>query len=390
MSVRVSVGHWQCSDLEKQYVNEVLEAGRLSYGRFSSELERRFAAMHGARFGVLSNSGTSSLQVALQALKEMNDWQDGDEVIVPAATFVATTNIVLHNRMRPVLVDIEPTTFNIDPFQIEAAITPRTRCIIPVNLFGQPADLSTIQEIANRRGLKVIVDSCETMLVRHHGRMAEWGDITCYSTYIAHLLTTGVGGLGLTNDPEIAVKMRSLVNHGRDGIYLSIDDDDNLDEGQRREVISRRFNFVSIGHSYRLTELEAALGLTQLETLAETIEQRRDNANYLDKKLGHLCEYLQLPEVLPGNQSAYMMYNMVVLVGSKWDFCNYLEEHGIETREALRLSDQPCYAGMWNPADYPIAQWLNERGAYIGCHQYLTREDLDYVVEVINDYFKKR
>src|SRR3712207_6174410 len=188
--------------------------------------EQEFAELHGCRFGVMSNSGTSSLQVALQALKERHGWEDGDEVIVPAVTFVATSNIVLHNRMTPVFVDVLPDTYNIDPARIEARITERTRAIVPVHLFGLPADMDPILELARAHDLKVIEDSCEAMFATYRGRpVGSFGDVACFSTYVAHFLVTGVGGLGTTNDGELAVAMRSLINHGRDSIYLSIDDD---------------------------------------------------------------------------------------------------------------------------------------------------------------------
>lgn len=385
---QIGVGTFKTTSKMRQLVNEVLDSGRISYGPMSKAFEQRFAALHECRFGVLSNSGTSSLQVALQALKEMHGWQDGDEVIVPALTFVATVNIVLHNRMTPVLVDVEPDYYGIDVTKIEQAITPRTRAIIPVHLFGQPCDMQSVMAIARRHNLKVIEDSCECMFVSHHGRSAgAWGDVGCFSTYVAHLLTTGVGGLATTNDPELAARMRSLVNHGRDGIYIAIDDDKGKSADEMKEVISRRFKFDSIGHSFRITELEAALGLAQLDDPMEMINQRLRNAIQLQTGLKSLVEHVQLPRIRQHTSHAFMMFPLVLRDEPKDALCQHLEAHGIETREMLPLVAQPCYTGMWNPDDYPVARWIDRSGFYVASHQDLTPDDLDRMVNAMQEYF---
>lgn len=381
----IGVGHWACSPRERELVNEVLDSGRLSYGPKSKEYERKFAALHGRQYGVLSNSGTSSLQVALQTMKELHGWNDGDEVIVPAVTFVATANIVIHNRMKPVLVDVDPITYNISADKIAPACTYKTRAVIPVNLFGQPANMSEVWA-KTPIGLKLIEDSCEAMFATHNGKMVgSMSDIGCFSMYVAHLITTGVGGIAITNNPDYAAKMRSLVNHGRDGVYI------DMDTSASEEVISRRFRFESIGHSFRITELEAALGLAQLETWEDMIAARQHNARYLIDNLWelHLSGFIQLPTTGEGNTNAHMMFPIVLLHGDKWGLCNYLEERGIETREMLPLTNQPVYKGLWNPADYPVAEWINENGFYVSCHNGLTQEDLDYIVESFYGYFKK-
>ena len=223
----IGVGTFTASDRAKQLVMEALDNNRLSYGPMMQRFEAEFARLHGSRFGIMSNSGTSALQLALQAMKELHGWADGDEVIVPAVTFVATANIVLHNRMTPVPVDVDQRYYELDPELIEPAINPRTRAIIPVHLFGHPADMARIVDVAHAHSLKIIEDSAETMFASCNGlRVGSLGDIGCFSTYVAHLLVTGVGGMNTTNEPDYAVKIRSLLNHGRDSIYISIDDDD--------------------------------------------------------------------------------------------------------------------------------------------------------------------
>lgn len=386
----VGVGTLNISAQGKKYVNQALDSNRLSYGPFLKQFEKLFADIHENKFALVSNSGTSSLHIALQALKEIHGWQNGDEVLVPAVTFVATSNIVLHNNMVPVFVDIERDYYELDPTLIEAKITPRTRAMIPVHLFGQPCDMDPIMAIAKKHNLKIIEDSCETMYARYKGRMVgNLGDISCFSTYIAHLLTTGVGGLSLTNNPEYAVMMRSLLNHGRDSIYISIDDDNGVSGDKLKEIISKRFSFVSIGHSFRMTELEGALGVAQVEELPTIVQKRRDNAAYLMKGLKRLESYIQLPKIRPETEHSFMMFPIVLLNEPKVKLVNYLENNGIETRDMLPLINQPIYKKLFNldPKDYPVADWVNTNGFYIGCHQDISMDDLDYMINLFYEYF---
>jgi CDP-6-deoxy-D-xylo-4-hexulose-3-dehydrase len=375
----VSVGTFTVTERMRELVNEVLDSGRISYGPKCKALEQQFASIHDSTFGVLSNSGTSSLQVALQALKEIYGWSDGDEVIVPSVTFVATLNIVLHNRLKPVVVDVEPDMYGLDIEKLEEAFTNKTRCILPVHLFGMPCDISRVVVLADTYNVRVVEDSCECMFVEHKNRKAgSWGDVGCFSTYVAHLITSGVGGIGITDDEEVALRMRSLVNHGRDNVYISMDDDDNLSEAALQEVVGKRMHFHHIGHSFRITELEAALALAQLETWPDMIAQRQFNAKLLSTRLCRFPE-LQLPKHRPLTGHAYMMYPIVVKGPHKWDIVHHLESNGIETREMLPLTNQPAYRDWLDPGLYPVADMINRCGFYIGCHQDLSMEDIDYV-----------
>lgn len=388
----IEVGTLALSATAKRYVNEVLESNRLSYGPFSRRLEAEFARLHGCRFGVLSNSGTSALHVALAALKEIYGWRDGDEVLVPAVTFVATANIVLHNRMTPVFVDVEKDFYGLDPSSLEQKISAKTRAIIPVHLFGLPCDLAPILEVARQHRLKIIEDSCETMFAAYRGQsVGSLGDIGCFSTYVAHLLTTGVGGISTTNNPDYAVALRSLVNHGRDAIYLSIDDDDVNGE-KLKEIVAKRFSFVRLGHSFRITEMEAAIGVAQLETREAMMRARRGHAAYLTRALAPLEDVLQLPGIRPGCDHSFMMYPLVARQQEKRELVEFLEAHNVETRDMMPLINQPVYQRLFaiNVADYPVADWINRNGFYVGCHQNLSRQDLDTIVELLMTYFKRR
>jgi len=389
----IGVGTFTASPLAKKLVMEVLDNNRLSYGPMLQKFEADFAKIHGSRHGIMSNSGTSALQLALQTLKELHNWADGDEVIVPALTFVATANIVLHTRMTPVLVDVDPIYYSLNPALIEKAISKKTRAIIPVHLFGQPADMDPILEVAKKYSLKVIEDSAETMFANYKGRrVGALGDIGCFSTYVAHLLVTGVGGLNTTNNNEYAIKIRSLLNHGRDSIYLNIDDDKNKNLEELIPIIERRFKFISIGHSFRVTEMEGALGLAQLETWQPDIEKRRLNAQYLTQGLLKYSDEIQLPEIRPECDHSFMMYPIIVRDESKRKLVNHLESYGVETRDMLPLTNQPVYHNLlgWRESDYPVAEWINNNGFYIGCHQDLTIQDLDYVLSCFDGFFASK
>jgi len=180
--------------------------------------------------------------MAVACLKELHGWHDGDEIIVPAVTFVATANVVVDHNLKPVFVDVDPVTYNIDPARIEKKITRKTRAIMVVHLFGQPAEMDPILKIARKYKLKIIEDSAETMFVKYKGKpVGSFGDIACFSTYVAHPIITGVGGVVATSNPKYAAVLRSLANHGRDNIYISIDDDKGKKGKQLQQIIARRF-----------------------------------------------------------------------------------------------------------------------------------------------------
>jgi len=389
---KIGVGGLEISDYEKQLVNEVLNSNRLTYGPVTKKFEEAFAKLHDCEFALFMNSGTSALHVALAAFKAMHGWHDGDEVLVPSVTFVATSNIVLHNNMTPIFVDVEPLTYNIDWTKIEEKITSKTRAIIPVHLLGLPATMDPILELSKKYNLKIIEDSAESMFATYNDRkVGSLGDAAAFSTYVAHFLVTGVGGFATTSDPDLAVTMRSLMNHGRDSIYISCSDDEGLGQEKLHEVVAKRFKFVHVGHSFRCTELEAALGLGQLERIEDIISRRKDNAKYLTKHLSSLEEYIQLPTCPSDRTHAYMLYGVVVRNDSKRNLVNYLEDHNIETRDLLPLVNQPIYRRLYGnlEEELPVAKWINNSGFYIGCHSYLSIEELDYVISVFHDFFKK-
>lgn len=386
---QIGVGDLELGPREKHFLHQVIDSNRLSYGPFSKKFEELFAELHNCRFATFCNSGTTALHLALAALKEKQGWREGDEVIVPAVTFIATSNSVLHNNMKPVFVDVDPKTYNIDPNLIEAKLTDRTRAIIPVHLLGLPCDMAPIWDLAKKYNLKIIEDSCETMFAAYKGRkVGSLGDIGCFSTYTAHFIMAGIGGLTTTNDPELAVIMRSLMNHGRDNIYISIDDDQGVSRNQLFQIVANRFSFVRLGYNFRATEMEAAIGLAQLENKDFIIQKRKENAEYFMRNLKDLEQFIQLPYIPPDRDHMFMLFPIVLRHQPKRDMVNFLEEHLIETRDLFPLLNQPVYQKLFGDIEheYPVAQWLNQSGFYIGCHQYLTEEEKAYMVEKIHEF----
>jgi dTDP-4-amino-4,6-dideoxygalactose transaminase len=392
---QIGVGTAKISARAKRYVMEVLDNERLSYGPFSRKFETMFASAHAVRYALLCNSGTSALECAVAALKEIDGWQDGDELIVPAVTFVASSNVVIMNGMKPVFVDVDSKTYNIDPTKIEAAITPRTRGIMPVHLFGQPCDMDPIMASAKRHGLRVIEDSCETMFASYRNRpVGSFGDVSCFSTYVAHLLITGVGGLACTSDDRIATIIKSLYNHGRDNIYISIDDSKGKSVAELREVVGRRFKFERLGFSYRATEMEAALGVAQIEEWNDIVGVRRKAAKQLTEFLSPLEDVIQLPWSPRHVDHSFMMYPIVVrdIERGKTNFVNFLEERGVETREMLPLINQPFYVKLFGDLEpqFPVARWINRCGFYVGCHQGMTEADIAYTARAVGEFFGRK
>ena len=371
----ITMADWSVTRKQKRLVKQVLNSGRLTYGEKTKELEKRFAEIHGVKHALFTSSGTAALKIALHALKDKYGWKDGDEVIIPAVTFVATMNVVLMNNLKPVLVDVDPNTVNIDPEQIEKAITKKTRAIIPVHLLGQPADMKAILKIAKKYKLKVVEDSCETMFVNK-----VQGDVACFSSYIAHLLVTGVGGFITTNDKKLATTMRSMMFHGRDESYLNIDD--------KPQDISKRFWFPRFGYSDRMTELEAALGLGELGDWEWMIKQRQKNARYIYTELsGTMAKHGAADVWGPVTDISKHSFMFLPLLVKKRDgLMVHLEKCGIQTRTMMPLTTQPLVK-PYLKKKYPNADWINRHGLLLGCHQYLSKKDLQYVVDCIKEFY---
>ena len=391
---KIGVGYASVTDIEKKYVMDALDNQRLSQGKYVNRFEREFAQAHGQKYGVMCNSGTSALHLALETLKEVDGWDENTEVLVPAITFIATSNACLHAGLKVTFVDVEKDTYNMDPNDIERHITEHTKCIIPVHTFGMPCNMNAIMAIAQKHGLRVIEDCAEAHFAKVDGRsVGSFGCITCFSTYVAHTITTGVGGVVCTSDRHFMEILRSLVAHGRACTCerCIASDGKTVCPKRMQTDLDRRFCFERFGYSYRVGEIEGALGLAQLERKDEIMGKRHENANYLISGLEKYEDMIQLPRHPDNIEHTYMMFPIVIKEGTgikQKDFVLYLEKCNIETRPMLPLLNQPIYQKIFGDLEpqYPHAAYIDHNGFYVGCHHGLKQEELDYLIDCIGKY----
>lgn len=356
----------------------IFRSGYYSPGRTIQEFEDRFKEIHRAKYAIFVNSGTDALRLSLLALKERYGIADGEFVAVPSVTFTATVNVVLQIGLKPFFVDVGILSYTMNPDNLFWRLTTGgkiPKVVLPVHLFGRSCE-EGIYSIAKTHGMAVLEDSCETILnpVR--------GDVSCHSTYMAHHVTTGVGGFALTNDKKLNEIIRSLANHGRDPYYLPGHRHPALSE----KLLKSRFRFVRNGYSCRGTEFEAALGLSQMTHLKERILKRRENARRLKEILAF--EELQLPQDSPSH--TWMMFPILLKKGDKYKLCKQLEEDGIETRDMMPITNQPCFQAYVNEDQFTVAKEINAKGFYIPCHQGLRSEDIERIGRSFKKFLTKR
>mgnify|MGYP001578508390 CR=1 FL=1 len=366
---RIGVGGVTTTPRTREYIGAVLDSEWYSPGKWCARFEREWAALHDRKYAIFVNSGTSALQIALAALKEKHGWQTGYKVIIPALTFVASVNVVLANRLKPVFADIDPY-YGID---LSKPPPPDTVAVMPVHINGQQCSMELVSAYAEMYDLRIVEDSCQCVAAPYGGKTA-WGEVSCYSTYACHHVTTGVGGFAATDDADLAVLIRSLANHGRDGIPRTPSD-----------VPSRRFRFERQGYSYRASEFEAAVGCAQLPDLRTELQRRREMADFFAETLSDLP--LVLPRQRPGAQWWPMFYPVLTPYRDRLEA--FLEENGVETRRFLPLTCQPAYRHLVNEDDFPAAKRVNEQGLYFGCHPGMSDADCSRIDALLHDFFRR-
>lgn len=373
------LSHFHVNANARRLVNEVLDSGRLTYGPMSKRFEAMWGRLH-LNNPVFVNSGTSALQLCIQALGKDLGWKPGAEIIVPAITFVATINAILHNNYQPVVVDVDDK-MGMDPEDVRDAISDNTVAVVPVHILGRPCDMTEIMEIAADECLAVIEDSCEAVGAKVGDvPVGGMGDMSAFSTYAAHLVVTGVGGFACAKDKRHEPMLRSLANHGRDTNYLSIDD--GQDPETRWKVVSSRFKFDHVGHSYRATELEAALGIAQLEQWHNTAASRRQIGFALDQALEQdfMVGYNEKDFIIPMN---YPIHCPTLAVKDK--VVHALESEGVQTRDIVSVLNQPCYDFdpriLWGHT--PNAKRIYDTTLYVGCHQAMGLGDVEKIASVV-------
>lgn len=352
----ISISKPQIGEEEKQAVLQVLESGQLAQGPKVKEFEERFAAWCGVRYAVATSSGTTALHVALLA----HGIGQGDEVITTPFSFIASANCILYTGATPVFADIEPEYYTLDPADVERRITPRTRAIIPVHLFGQAADMEALSAIAARHNLAIVEDACQSHGARLNGKMVgAWGT-ACYSFYPTKNMTTIEGGMITTNDEGVAERARLIRNHGS----------------------PRRYLHESLGFNFRMTDLQAAIGLAQLPKLDGWNRKRQENAAYLTSGLEGLPG-IHPPQVRPGGEHVFHQYTL--RAAQRDALLDRLSARGIGVGVyyPIPIHQQPLYQRMGYQEKLPVSEAASAEVLSLPVHPALIRADLDEIVAAV-------
>jgi dTDP-4-amino-4,6-dideoxygalactose transaminase len=346
---------------EEQAVLEVLRSGILAQGARVKDLENVFAQYIGVKHAIATNSGTSALYVALLA----HGIGEGDEVITTSFTFIASVNSILYTGATPRLVDVDES-FNLDPAQLEGAITSRTKAIMPVHLYGQPCAMDAIMDIARRHDLIVVEDACQAHGAQFGGRRVGSFGTGCFSFYATKNMTTGEGGMITTDDDDIMEQARLLISHG----------------------MKVRYYHDTLGYNFRMTDVAAGIGLAQFRRLQDSNAHRVSNAAYYDHALEDVPGIV-LPHVLPSRTHVYHQYTLQILPSfpcSRDDFVKHLNARGIGTGiyypvPAHRQKSVRHYD--WARVDLARTEKFTQQVVSLPVHPLVSEPDLAYIVETI-------
>lgn len=391
---RVNIG-WPVFD-EKEVLQalDALLNVRISQGAKVRQFEEMAAKYVGTRFAIACNSGSSANLLALTALVESGKVPRGSEVLIPAMTFATVASPIIQAGLVPVYVDIDDHSWNIDPKEIEKAIGPKTRILMPVHTFGNPADMPALMKIARKHKLLVLEDCCEA-----HGaaigtkKVGSFGYLATLSFFVAHNITTGEGGMIFTNDRDMYDVLRSLREFGR----LP----DEVMRGKRftypDEVLKdfdARYIFTRIGYNLRMTDITASLGIEQLKKLDALNKMRMSNVRAYLKALAPYSTYLILPTVAKGHFHSFYGFPFVIRKDApftRMHLVRFLEERGVETRPFFAgcLPDQPGFRNqaMRVAGKLPVARWTRDYSIFIGCHAALTPDHVQHVTKTFKDFF---
>jgi perosamine synthetase len=352
---------------EAKYVQQAIETNWISSaGQFIRDFEARFAEFCGVRYGIACANGTVAMHLAMATL----GLEPGDEVIIPTFTMIATANAVTYCGAKPVLVDMEPDYWQMDVEQIAHKITPRTRAIVPVHIYGHPTDMDPLRALAEKHGLLVIEDAAEAHGAEYKGRRTGGlGDAAGFSFYGNKIITTGEGGMVTTNNREIARLAWNLRDHAFSH--------------------ERHFWHKFVGFNYRMTNLQAAVGLAQLEQLDGFVAARRDHAREYNCRL-HGIPGIRTPQEASYAKNVYWMYGIIIdeqeYGMNRDDLRRVLAENGVETRTFfIPMHCQPVYWQQYKGERYPVAEDLCKRGFYLPSASSLSVEEIEYVAGVIRE-----
>jgi perosamine synthetase len=349
-------------------VMDALRSGWISgAGPHIEAFESRWAAYCGRKHGIAVANGTVALQLAVSLL----DLQPGDEVIMPTFTIISCALPVVLAGAVPVLVDSEPETWTMDVRQVEARITPRTRALMVVHIYGHPVDMDPLIELANRYGLAIVEDAAEAHGAEYRGRRAGgFGTSSCFSFYANKLVTTGEGGMLLVDDDALAARARRLRNLGFQP--------------------SRRFLHAEIGFNFRLTNLQAALGLAQIDRMDDIVARKRRMGQAYSERLSEVAG-LELQVQQSWARGVYWMYGLVLREETGIDaeeFARRLESRGVETRPFfLGMHEQPVLRerGLFMDERYPVAERIARRGLYLPSSLGIEEAHIDRICQAVRE-----
>ncbi len=359
---------------EKEAVLKVLDSGILTNkegkGPMVSEFEKKFAAYVKVKHAIAMNSGTAALHAALLAL----DLKHDEEVIIPSFTFIATASMILHVGAKPVFVDIDPDIYTISPHEVKKVLTSKTKAIIPVHLYGHPADLDPLKEFAADQNLVIIEDACQA-----HGatykrqQVGSIGDLACFSFYPSKNMTTGEGGMLTTNDDEIAEKIRMIINHGEKGAYQT----------------------VRLGHNFRMPEISAAIGSVQIDKLPQFLARRRKNVQQLSTLIGQ-NPYIQLPIVKDWATHSWYLFTIRIPQNpgnlSRDAFIEKMRAAGIGTAVYYKppLHLIPYFKKLFNfqGGEFPETEKATREVVSLPVHPGVTDEEITYIGKKVNEILK--
>lgn len=366
---------------EQELVAEVIASGWVTQGPRVEEFERVFAAYVGAAHAVAVTSCTTALHLALLAL----DIASGDEVIVPSMTFIATANTILHAGATPVFVEIDPRTYNVAPQAVEAAITARTKAIMPVHQIGMPADMAALLDIGARHDVKIIEDAAcaigsEVDVGDGWERVGRpRGDLACFSLHPRKLITTGEGGMITCADDETAGRLRRLRHHG-----MSISD--RARHSSRSVVVEE---YVEVAYNYRMTDMQAAMGLGQMEKLEGIVETRRRLAARYNEHIGGF-DTISLPFQPSYARSNYQSYCVRVAPSaprSRDELMQMLLDRGISSRRGIMtIHREPAYAKMYRDVELPETERASDETLLLPLYPQMTENEQDAVIRALGEF----
>ncbi len=359
--MKINIAQPDIGDEEIQKVAEILKSGTLASGPQVKEFEKQFAAFVGTERSLAVSSGTAALMIAMQAI----GIGPGDEVITVPFTFIATVNSILYAGAQPVFVDVLETDFNMNPSALESAITPHTKAVLPVDLYGQTADMAPIIVLCQKRGLVLIEDACQAHGARYQGQMAGGFGIGTFSFYPTKNMTTGEGGMITLNDADLAWKCDLIRNHGQ----------------------VQRYYYDSIGYNFRMTDIAAALGIVQLGKLQFNNARRKENASFYLQALKNIPGLI-LPAELSGREHVWHQFTIRVTPECKVTrdtLVSQLAERGIGTAiyYPLPVHQQAWLKSLGGWGEFPVAERLSREVLSIPIHPRLSQTELEQVVESI-------